>query len=214
MTIIVSVFLRGYRGKTVDFSITSQHHRTTVAYFLNHGNGTILPYKKLWKAVLLNWFIRRPVLPVSQSSALWTIRCFPISSLRHRICIQSKRRIFIIAPQRTTGLWTPGCFCYAFPAMESRWTMRSYCMIRQNQKLKSYRISPRNCRKPLWFPTFSVTAGIRQPVSWKLSGKGFYTIGALKPTESFIRWASVRKPANLHFVYGKKRSKCQPCDRW
>lgn len=37
MTIIVSVFLRGYRGKTVDFSIVSQHHRTTVAYFLNHG---------------------------------------------------------------------------------------------------------------------------------------------------------------------------------
>lgn len=37
MTIIVSVFLRGYRDKTVDFSIASQHHRTTVAYFLNHG---------------------------------------------------------------------------------------------------------------------------------------------------------------------------------
>lgn len=37
MTIIVSVFLRGYRGKTVDFSIVSQHHKTTVAYFLNHG---------------------------------------------------------------------------------------------------------------------------------------------------------------------------------
>ena len=37
MTIIVSVFLRGYRGKTVDFSIVSQHHRAPVAYFLNHG---------------------------------------------------------------------------------------------------------------------------------------------------------------------------------
>ena len=37
MTIIISVFLRGYRGKTVDFSIVRQHHRTTVAYFLNHG---------------------------------------------------------------------------------------------------------------------------------------------------------------------------------
>lgn len=37
MTIIVSVFLRGYRGKTIDFAQVSQHHRTTTAYFLNHG---------------------------------------------------------------------------------------------------------------------------------------------------------------------------------
>ena len=37
MTIILSVFLRGYRGKTVDFQEVSHCHRTTTAYFLNHG---------------------------------------------------------------------------------------------------------------------------------------------------------------------------------
>ena len=37
MTIIISVFLVGYRGKTVDFAKTSTHHRTTIAHFLNHG---------------------------------------------------------------------------------------------------------------------------------------------------------------------------------
>lgn len=37
MTIIVSVFLNGYRGKTVDFVKASTHHRTTIAHFLNHG---------------------------------------------------------------------------------------------------------------------------------------------------------------------------------
>ncbi|GFI08825.1 hypothetical protein IMSAGC007_01277 [Lachnospiraceae bacterium] len=37
MTIIVSVFLRGYRRKTVDFAEVSNQHRTTTAYFLNHG---------------------------------------------------------------------------------------------------------------------------------------------------------------------------------
>ena len=134
-------------------------------------NGTILPYKKLWKAVLLNWFIRRPVLPVSQSSALWTIRLLPISSLRHRLCIQSKRRIFINRTSKDDRIMDTRLFLLCFPAMESRWTMRSYCMIRQNQKLKSYRISPRNCRKPRWFPTFSVTAGIRPWTSWKASWK-------------------------------------------
>ena len=37
MAIILSTFLRGYRGKTTDFALTSQHHRTTVAHFLNQG---------------------------------------------------------------------------------------------------------------------------------------------------------------------------------
>jgi len=37
MTIIVLVFLRGYRGKTIDFAEVSCLHRTTTAYFLNRG---------------------------------------------------------------------------------------------------------------------------------------------------------------------------------
>ncbi|MEF2867667.1 MAG: transposase [Anaerobutyricum sp.] len=53
MTIIVSVFLRGYRGKTVDFSITSQHHRTTVAYFLNHGKWNDSALQKALKSSIV-----------------------------------------------------------------------------------------------------------------------------------------------------------------
>jgi len=37
MAIVVSVFLRGYRGKAIDFVQASQCHRTSIAYFLNHG---------------------------------------------------------------------------------------------------------------------------------------------------------------------------------
>ncbi len=37
MTIILSVFLYGYRGKTADFARITSVHRTTIAYFLNHG---------------------------------------------------------------------------------------------------------------------------------------------------------------------------------
>lgn len=37
MTISSSVFLPGFRGKTVDFAKAGPHHRTTVSYFLNHG---------------------------------------------------------------------------------------------------------------------------------------------------------------------------------
>ncbi len=37
MAILLAVFMRGYRGRTVDFASNSPCHRTTVAYFLNHG---------------------------------------------------------------------------------------------------------------------------------------------------------------------------------
>lgn len=37
LAIIISIFLPGYRGKTVDFEGSSPHHRTTIAHFLNHG---------------------------------------------------------------------------------------------------------------------------------------------------------------------------------
>ena len=53
MTIIISVFLRGYRGKTVDFSIVSQHHRTTVAYFLNHGKWNDSALQKALKSSIV-----------------------------------------------------------------------------------------------------------------------------------------------------------------
>lgn len=37
MAVILSVFLFGYKGKTVDFARASQCYRTTIAHFLNHG---------------------------------------------------------------------------------------------------------------------------------------------------------------------------------
>ena len=37
MTLLISVFVRGYRGKTVQISASSLRHRTTVAHFLNDG---------------------------------------------------------------------------------------------------------------------------------------------------------------------------------
>lgn len=37
LAIILSVFTAGFNGKTVDFEQSSPCHRTTIAYFLNHG---------------------------------------------------------------------------------------------------------------------------------------------------------------------------------
>ena len=53
MTIIVSVFLRGYRGKTVDFAKVSCQHRTTTAYFLNHGKWDDLALQDTLKSTVI-----------------------------------------------------------------------------------------------------------------------------------------------------------------
>lgn len=37
IAIMLSVFMTGYKGKTVDFARASDCHRTTVAHFLNKG---------------------------------------------------------------------------------------------------------------------------------------------------------------------------------
>lgn len=54
MTIIVSVFLRGYRGKTIVFAQVSQHHRTTTAYFLNHGKWNDLALEDTLKSSVVH----------------------------------------------------------------------------------------------------------------------------------------------------------------
>ena len=37
MSILVSIFISGYHGKTTDFAKNSSCHRTTIAHFLNSG---------------------------------------------------------------------------------------------------------------------------------------------------------------------------------
>lgn len=59
MTIIVSVFLRGYRGKTVDFAEVSNQHRTTTAYFLNHGKWNDSALQDTLKMPSYRLFIRK-----------------------------------------------------------------------------------------------------------------------------------------------------------
>mgnify|MGYP003303775257 CR=1 FL=1 len=53
MTIILSVFLRGYRGKTVDFQEVSHCHRTTTAYFLNHGKWDDIALQNILKSSVI-----------------------------------------------------------------------------------------------------------------------------------------------------------------
>ena len=55
MSILISIFLSGYHGKTTDFAKNSSCHRTTIAHFLNSGK---------WDESLLSDTLKRPVIEI------------------------------------------------------------------------------------------------------------------------------------------------------
>ena len=60
ITIIITIFSFGYRGKTVNFERNSDNHRTTVAYFLNKGK---------WDSNLLETVIKQTVMNIIYSES-------------------------------------------------------------------------------------------------------------------------------------------------
>ena len=53
MTILISVFVQGYRGKTVQISASSPRHRTTVAHFLNDGKWDDAELERIYKEAVI-----------------------------------------------------------------------------------------------------------------------------------------------------------------
>lgn len=62
MTIMVSIFLCGYRGKTIDFAEVSCQHRTTTAYFLNHGKWNDSELQDVLKRSVIQTIYREALL--------------------------------------------------------------------------------------------------------------------------------------------------------
>ena len=63
MSILISIFLLGYHGKTTDFAKNSSCHRTTIAHFLNSGK---------WDDSLLSDTLKRSVIEIIYSEAART----------------------------------------------------------------------------------------------------------------------------------------------
>lgn len=55
ITIMIAIFSIGYRGKTVDFERHSDHHRTTIAHFLNRGK---------WDETIVEDILKKKVISV------------------------------------------------------------------------------------------------------------------------------------------------------
>ena len=63
MSILISIFISGYHGKTTDFAKNSSCHRTTIAHFLNSGK---------WDDSLLSDALKQPVIEIIYSEAART----------------------------------------------------------------------------------------------------------------------------------------------
>ena len=63
MSILISIFISGYHGKTTDFAKNSSCHRTTIAHFLNSGK---------WNDSLLSDALKQPVIEIIYSEAART----------------------------------------------------------------------------------------------------------------------------------------------
>ena len=63
MSILISIFISGYHGKTTDFAKNSSCHRTTIAHFLNSGK---------WNDPLLSDALKQPVIEIIYSEAART----------------------------------------------------------------------------------------------------------------------------------------------
>ena len=67
MSILISIFISGYHGKTTDFAKNSSCHRTTIAHFLNSGK---------WDDPLLSDTLKRSVIEIIYSEAACWKACF------------------------------------------------------------------------------------------------------------------------------------------
>ena len=63
ISILISIFISGYHGKTTDFAKNSSCHRTTIAHFLNSGK---------WDDPLLSDTLKRSVIEIIYSEAACT----------------------------------------------------------------------------------------------------------------------------------------------
>ncbi len=55
ITIMIAIFSIGYCGKTVDFEMHSDNHRTTIAHFLNKGK---------WDETIIETIVKKKVIAV------------------------------------------------------------------------------------------------------------------------------------------------------
>lgn len=215
MIIMVSVFLRGYRGKTIDFAEVSYMHRTTTAYFLNHGK----------------W----------DDSALQDILKVRVIHTIYQEAYRSGKPIFCIVDDTIASHTKPSS--QALHPIEAAYFHQSHLkrhqdyghqvvsvMLSCNGIILNYAVIlyDRSKSKIQIVQEIAQELPVAPVVSYFLCDswytsvkvmdsfiqKGFYTIGALKTNRIIYPFGIRQKSQRFCPSFTKNRYGRQPCDRW
>ena len=215
MIIMVSVFLRGYRGKTIDFAEVSCMHRTTTAYFLNHGKWDDFALQDILKARVIHTIYQeayrsgKPIFCIvddtiashtkPSSQALHPIEAayFHQSHLKRR---QDYGNQVVSVMLSCNGI------------------ILNYAVILYDRSKSKIQIVQEIAQELPVAPVVSYFLCDSWYTSVKVMDsfiqKGFYTIGALKTNRIIYPFGIRQKSQRFCPSFTKNRYGRQPCDRW
>lgn len=204
MTIMVSIFLRGYRGKTIDFAEVSCQHRTTTAYFLNHGK---------WNDSELQDVLKRSVIQTIYREALLSgkpIFCIVDDTIASHTK-PSSQALHPIEAAYFHQSHLKGCQDYGHQVvsvmLSCNGIILNYAVILYDRSKSKIRIVQEIAKELPVAPVISYFLCDSWYTSAKVMDsfirKGFYTIGALK-TNRIIYPCGIRRKVSEFALHLKK----------
>ena len=202
MSILASIFISGYHGKTTDFAKNSSCHRTTIAHFLNSGR---------WDDSLLSDTLKHSVIELIYSEAAHTgkpVFCIvddPIASKTK----PSSRALHPIEDAYFHQSHLKGKQDYGHQAVAvmlfCNGIVLNYAFVMYNKSISKINIVENIAIELLVPPVMSYFLCDCWYTSEKIintfAARGFHAIGALKQNGCFIHLDSKRNLMNLLLFY-------------
>ena len=204
MAVILSVFLFGYKGKTVNFARASQCHRTTIAHFPNHGKWDSSRVEDILKASVVRLVYQeavrsgKPVLCIADDTIASHTK--PSSQAAHPIEAAYFHQSHL-----------KGCQDYGHQAVSVMLSCNgitlNYAIILYDKSKSKIRIVQETAEELPEAPVLSYFLCDSWYTTAKVMDcfirKGFYTIGALK-TNRIIYPCGIRQKISEFACYIRK----------
>lgn len=194
MSILISVFISGYHGKTTDFAKNSSYHRTTTAHFLNSGK---------WDDSFLTDALKRSVIEIIYSEALRTgkpVFCIVDDTIASKTK-PSSRALHPIEDAYFHQSHLKGKQDYGHQAvavmLSCNGIVLNYAFVMYNKSISKIDIVQNMAKELPIPPVLSYFLCDCWYISEKIintfAAKGFHTIGALKTNRMLYPFGSKQK---------------------
>lgn len=207
MSILVSIFISGYHGKTTDFAKNSPCHRTTIAHFLNSGK---------WDDSLLADTLKSSVIEIIYSEALRTgkpVFCIVDDTIASKTK-PSSRALHPIEDAYFHQSHLKGKQDYGHQAvavmLSCNGIVLNYAFVMYNKSISKTGIV-QNIAKELPVPPvmsyFLCDCGyVSEKIINAFAAKGFHTIGALKTNRMLYPFGLKKKLSEFAAFLSVSRS--------